>query len=601
MANYGVFKRIPPYDITRTKFNTYRQWNLTKNNFLSASIATDEHITFLGAIEPNPDNYYGGIATYSSSQVINDPKNTNTALSYVGTEYYASAVWYLLNHLYYADPYSYNSYGNINYDTAVKNLYTTASVISIPQRYIGDSIKPNSFTLTYNRPDSILLAKLIDDGNGNLIETNTAFKSYLSGVSNNVINLGFDKYKYYTPGEFDIPFTNFTYIPSDVTYVDSDILDTDGYIDGDINRPIGLAAKFSGSGYIQIRENKQSVSAPGILSPEYDEEFALSFWLFLDSHYKTNSSSYNYIITKRREGMGYVMDGNGNVSYTETDYNTNKFPYEIRIQNTGSTYTGNSSTILEAVRSDGTNTIILSASLNTGVSASIYNGYDRYAYHVLYQKTGSILELYIDGTKVQSGNDTTQFNFNNNCDLFIGNLGKNYGGFDGTIDEFNYITNALPSSSATTANSVNYLGSPDSIGNTNVVGNIFYKQGVVVITDPRPQYEALSYYNSTWNGLGPATASKFNVSYKSTVPIDEYEVLCRLREDEFRLTTNPTILKDYRYTEVLDIVTGSYWTPYITTIGLYNDNYELLAVGKLSSPIPKLNNADLNFIVRFDL
>ena len=612
MPNYGVFKRIPPYDITRTKFNTYRQWNLTKNNFLSASIATDEHITFLGAIEPNPANYNGGVATYSSSQVANDPKNTNTAANYVGTEYYASAVWYLLNHLYYADPYSYNSYGNTNYGTAVKNLYATASVISIPQRYIGDRIKPNSFVLKYEKPvtatGGMPTINIIDDGDGNLIDTDTGTKTYDNPVLGEVLNLGFNKYVYTTPpNEFNIPYTDFTCFTSDsstpyligspiVRYVKSDILDVNGFIENDISRSIGLAARFSGSGYIQIRENKPSLSAPGKLSPEFDEEFAMSFWLFIDSHYATNSSSYNYIVTKRREGLAYTLS-NGIVSLSEIDYNTNKFPYEIRIQNTGSNYTGNSSTILEAVRSDGTNTIILSASLSTGVSASIYSGsYSRYAYHILYQKSGSNLELYVNSTLIQSGSDTTQFNFNNNCDLFIGNLGKVRGGFDGTIDEFIFFDRAI-----TSVQDRGLLASPDGVGNTNVVGNIFYEQGVAVISDPRPQYEAINYYNATWNGQGPASASLFEVQYKSTVPIDEYEVLCRLREDEFTMTTNPTILKDYRYPEIIDAVTSSYWNPYITTIGLYNDNYELLAVGKLASPISKLTNADLNFIVRFDL
>ena len=40
--------------------------------------------------------------------------------------------------------------------------------------------------------------------------------------------------------------------------------------------------------------------------------------------------------------------------------------------------------------------------------------------------------------------------------------------------------------------------------------------------------------------------------------------------------------------------------PYITTIGLYNDENELLALGKLAQPIQKRNDIDMNFVVRWD-
>ena len=40
--------------------------------------------------------------------------------------------------------------------------------------------------------------------------------------------------------------------------------------------------------------------------------------------------------------------------------------------------------------------------------------------------------------------------------------------------------------------------------------------------------------------------------------------------------------------------------PYITTIGLYNDKSQLLAIGKLSQPIQKRDDIDMNFIVRWD-
>jgi hypothetical protein len=40
--------------------------------------------------------------------------------------------------------------------------------------------------------------------------------------------------------------------------------------------------------------------------------------------------------------------------------------------------------------------------------------------------------------------------------------------------------------------------------------------------------------------------------------------------------------------------------PYITSIGLYNDQAQLLAVAKLATPVQKRNDVDTNFIIRYD-
>jgi hypothetical protein len=47
-------------------------------------------------------------------------------------------------------------------------------------------------------------------------------------------------------------------------------------------------------------------------------------------------------------------------------------------------------------------------------------------------------------------------------------------------------------------------------------------------------------------------------------------------------------------------VTGSYLAPYITSIGLYSDENELVAVGKLANPIKNLIDYPVNISVRFD-
>ena len=46
--------------------------------------------------------------------------------------------------------------------------------------------------------------------------------------------------------------------------------------------------------------------------------------------------------------------------------------------------------------------------------------------------------------------------------------------------------------------------------------------------------------------------------------------------------------------------TGSFLAPFITTIGLYDDNCDLVAIAKLPQPIKSDPELPVNFIIRFD-
>jgi hypothetical protein len=62
-------------------------------------------------------------------------------------------------------------------------------------------------------------------------------------------------------------------------------------------------------------------------------------------------------------------------------------------------------------------------------------------------------------------------------------------------------------------------------------------------------------------------------------------LFARVKNQEFNYSTNPSFIDDegnLRFTSMI-----SQPTTYITTVGLYNDNNELLAVAKLSQPLPK--------------
>jgi hypothetical protein len=172
------------------------------------------------------------------------------------------------------------------------------------------------------------------------------------------------------------------------------------------------------------------------------------------------------------------------------------------------------------------------------------------------------------------------------------------------------------------------------------VGNIFYNAGLIVMTR-NPQQRLLT---------------NWDLSFKSTKTIYEHEYLLIVNEDEFNVSQNPSAIVeigmetgsirgtdgriyktvtntgtkyirkksiletgdtlDYRigssYNNAIsggfehyDLSgsldsTGSFLSPFITTIGLYDDNCDLVAVAKLPQPIKSEPDIPVNFIVRFD-
>jgi hypothetical protein len=185
-------------------------------------------------------------------------------------------------------------------------------------------------------------------------------------------------------------------------------------------------------------------------------------------------------------------------------------------------------------------------------------------------------------------------------------------------------------------------GSGSLMNGTTIVGDVFYDHGLVV-------YTHTASLNSTLTG-------DWQIDFKSTETIYENEYLLIVNEDEFNISQNPSaVVKvggvtstftdtdgivrtineeqpvryirkktaldngttlDFRYGssvnsaisggfEHIDLSgsvdsTGSFLTPFITTIGLYDDNCDLVAVAKLPQPIKSEPDFPVNFIVRFD-
>ena len=82
----------------------------------------------------------------------------------------------------------------------------------------------------------------------------------------------------------------------------------------------------------------------------------------------------------------------------------------------------------------------------------------------------------------------------------------------------------------------------------------------------------------------------------------EHEYQCTVQEHEFNSTYN-TSTRDTTgnyIAKFAGFTSSSFFKPYVTTIGLYNDAYELLAIAKLGQPIRRSDETDTTFVVRFD-
>ena len=93
---------------------------------------------------------------------------------------------------------------------------------------------------------------------------------------------------------------------------------------------------------------------------------------------------------------------------------------------------------------------------------------------------------------------------------------------------------------------------------------------------------------STGSGLiGLATgsvSSSFFLNSQETITSDF--VFCRARNAEFNYSENPSFISGSTGAVLFDLFVNNP-TTYITTVGMYNDQNELLAVAKLSKPLKK--------------
>ena len=89
-----------------------------------------------------------------------------------------------------------------------------------------------------------------------------------------------------------------------------------------------------------------------------------------------------------------------------------------------------------------------------------------------------------------------------------------------------------------------------------------------------------------------------NIQFNNTVELNSSVYFCRVNHNQFNYSANPTYLSNSK----IRVKTDSTDDPvaYITTVGLYNDNNELMATAKLSEPLKKSPDTEFTIRVRLD-
>ena len=557
----GIFKKLSANDIKITPFEAHKQYDSVNLASIGAQTAS------LAWSGKNKSTFSTGSRQYYQIDKL----------------YYRNYIQERANRLELDDA---------TYTTQERRLYKSASLLSLSQKTFGSEVQPESFVLNITKGG--ITYNIQDDGFGNLYDTAIG-KDNFPNEDNRVFYLapinGFKRLDltrdYETGNEYvNLPFPDGY---SQTVYDDS-------YFQNVVTfEKTKFEDNTLGSTRItRFSEEDSDISRVTIENRPYlnfnDEDFCISF--YYDAQSSTNNYSVSagvgtvsYILTKEgtqnsaplgsQAGGGFSMNTTGALDITTTPTNP-AYPYRVYCKIPSN---GKIQVYLE--RFDGETSSLVSGSFyNTTLGAK----------HILLQKTGSKLQAYFNGVLESEEDDLTTKPCQNKADLLIfdkrNSDGSYYNGRDDWGEAFQPYQFQIWNRSM---NTDEIAMVSESLTGTYPIGNLFYDNGFATLTHPR--------YMSLFDGGNLNT-----LKYKNTYLITENEYQCTMTEDEFEFTTNPTARKipSIESEDIADFTTGSAFKPYVTTVGLHDDDGNLLVVGKLGQPIKASSETDTTFVIRFD-
>jgi hypothetical protein len=159
------------------------------------------------------------------------------------------------------------------------------------------------------------------------------------------------------------------------------------------------------------------------------------------------------------------------------------------------------------------------------------------------------------------------------------------------------------------------IGRTVASGDYHGIGLFYPKNGVMVLNARKvSQLCGLNYDNGTgsafhvdnsvrlYNQMVAVSNRNMRVRKSEIVPSTHYFV--RVKNQDFNFSNNPSFVYPENISgsykgEVIDSLVEEPKT-YVTTVGLYNEQNELIAVAKLSQPTKKDFSSELSFRIRLD-
>ena len=571
--NAGGFQLYP--------YNAHKKWTVTdfnyRNDYFSVSVLKGISPTYNEKINVSESI---SIPAYREIDQIDNSNSNSTGFL---NSKHQKVIWSGLNQMFFKHRRGME-----------RDLYVSASIFSIPHNRMGDGIKPNSIvvadlSITGSHTEAInILDVKLDEQHGHLYDTRLNTGSY--------VPFG-DLVGYWGFNDEVVPRrTSLDKHIEDRSSYEHHAYGKGLYYDGGIKTsghkqlPSGTKVTLNGSdSYIRVDHNKQLDFFKG-------DDYSISLWTVLPSSQSDDILHYNWLVNKSGTFRNYGQDKKLRDVLRRENKRNPIFPFDLKVYNQNTSNNGK----VVASLSDGLRNFEVTSSTQIN---------DVSEHHICFNKTGSLLELWVDGVKEVSSSIKLKSQIANTDDMLFGarHISDGYpdystegnGVLSGSLDEIRFYRRALSQSEIEGLSNNDYV--TGSAYQTNVVGEVFYKHGIMVVSDPRPIYKYV------WTGASGSWdyGSEFGWStkYKSTKQLHEVSLMCEIGADEFNVSQNPSLkVNNNPNSDILqDFVTGSDFRNYFTTIGLYNPNGDLIAVGKLASAIQNRDDVDITVKVRFDL
>ena len=594
----NVFRQIKSNDVYQRPFKAYKQYSILSSD-IGLGYVTQSAIYFNRRIDQG-----GHFIIY--------PENTD------GTNMYVA--WHAIRQNFYNQLPSAIPEHVLN-PLNKRSLFISASSLTIPYNDVGERIKNNTFAVTSSIGD--LVISLNDDGNGNLIDPLIDTTTFAS-ASNNFFYMTFnDEYLAYEDAENHK--TSLGLYSGSFSYTLNGQKRTATHF-GTPSIAAGIhvtsSTHLDSSG---LSLSYGSDSATGIRIPHEDvfnsfgkcDDWTISFWT------RNNNSGASSDVILSKHSLQQVLTYNTEDNYFETQdryiegltdtavsESGVRIPFHITLASSGAGV-GHQTLFVEAY--DGTHHVEPAPTFGLSGLKSIFHSVivpqNTFAHWVV-RNSGSLLQIFCNG---ESDNGSISGSLPhhttaNTADITIGSRTVDFNETkDIQIAELRMYDYAVSNDGIRSLANNHYLSA--SCYQSNVVGNVFHRNGTAIVSSVLPKYHSGSGIfgdDHTWNAR-----------WRGTHTIYENQVFVRVPKDILNVSMNPSAT--YRPTTSGDgkgcnenqvnllpgerrkaaFVSGTL-KPYVTTVGLYNDQSQLLAIGKLAQPIQKRDDIDMNFVIRWD-